>query len=256
MKIYIIGTGVMGSAIARALAKKGERVFVYDKNFDKVKALAKDKNITAEGSLENLNSADFIILAVKPYHIVHLSLGAIKRSAVIMSIAAGVKISSLQKAFRHSKILRVMPNLGVSVGHGVAVWKSFGLSATEKAKVKKLLGQFTEHFEARKETEIDAFTAIAGSGPAYFFSFAQGLQKAARVLGFSTQTSRLLAQKTFTAAEALQKNHEYQDLIGQVASKKGTTEAALKVFSKSRLDKIVLKAVKAAQTRAKEISNE
>lgn len=256
--VYIIGTGVMGSAIAKALAKKGPKVFVYDANFGKAKALAKH-GVIFDANFKHLNSADYIILAVKPYHLAESGadiVGKIKPSAVIISIAAGVTIAKLQKIFNHKKVVRTMPNLGLSVGQGIAAWASSSLSNIEKARAKKLMDGFTENFEVKDENKIDAVTAISGSGPAYFFAFAKGLESAAKNLGFDAATSRKLVENTFSAAALLQKNQGYQDAIAMVASKKGTTEQAIKSFKKSNLDKVILQAAKAAQKRAKEISNE
>ena len=149
-----------------------------------------------------------------------------------------------------------MPNLGLSVNQGIAAWIAMGLSNVEKKKAKKLVSLFSENFEVKKESIIDSVTAISGSGPAYFFVFARGLELAAKALGFSKVESRILVSKTFLGAAALQKNQDYNKLISHVASKKGTTEQAIKSFSNNSLDKIILQAVKAAQKRAREISHE
>jgi pyrroline-5-carboxylate reductase len=259
MKIFIIGTGVMGSAIAKVLAKAGQKVFVYDQTYVKVKALAKHTNIVAVKDLNQLKKADFIILSVKPFQIADVAKDIkadLKPSAVIISIAAGVKIFKIQKLFSHKAAVRVMPNLGLLVGQGIAGWKANGVNGKQKVVVKKLLNLVSENFEVKQESEIDKVTAISGSGPAYFFYLADSLQKAAKNLGFDNKTSRLLVEKTFSAAAALQSGIEYPDLISRVASKKGTTEAALKIFKKYGLDKIIVKGAQAAHKRAEEISNE
>ncbi len=259
MNIYIIGTGVMGSAIAKALAKKGQKVFVYDKTFAKAKALVVNKNIFADRNFENLKKADFVVLAIKPYHMDDVGLGVkgiIKPSAIIVSIATGIKINRLQKIFGHKKIIRTMPNLGVAVGQGVMVWKPNGLNSSEQSSSQKLFNSFTENFAVNDEKLIDAFTAVAGSGPAYFFYFAQGLQKAAQSLGFDKAIAAKIIKKVFSAAALLQDKEAYDKLIQQVASKKGTTERMLKIFAKNRLHDIIGKAAKGAYNRAREISNE
>lgn len=254
--VYIIGSGVMGSAIAKVLAKKGQKVFVYDTSFAKAALLAKQKNISADKNLNNLAKADFIVVAVKPYHISDVNLRAIKPSAVLVSIAAGVSLSKLQKFLAHKKIVRTMPNLGLSVGQGIMAWKSTSLSPKEKLATKKLLNLISENFEVKNESLIDSFTAIAGSGPAYFFLLAWCLEQSAKKLGFNPAEARMLAEKTLNGASALQSGKSYEQLIKAVMSKKGTTEAAFGVFKKAGLDKIVNKAAQAAFNRAKEISNE
>ncbi len=253
MRIHIIGTGVMGSAIAKILSKK-HKVFVFDVNAGKARALAKHGAIFDAG-FKSLPLSDVVLVSVKPYHLVDLKI-KLSAKQILISIAAGVKISKLQKLFGTKKVVRVMPNLGLSVGQGIAAWKAGGLGKSDKAKVKKLMDEVSENFEVSNESRIDGVTTISGSGPAYFFALADALQKAAKDFGFDSNTSRKLVEKTFSAAAALQKNTAYDVLIKQVASKKGTTEAALKVFKKSGLDKIVVKAAQAAKKRAQEIANE
>jgi len=257
--IYVIGTGVMGRAIAKALAKKGQKVFVYDKTFAKAKVLAKAKNISADRNFENLEKADFVVLAVKPFHMDEVGSavkGLMKPSAILISIATGIKINRLERIFGRKKVIRGMPNLGVAVGQGAMAWQAAALNNAEKKAAKKLLDTFTENFQVNDEKLIDAFTAIAGSGPAYFFYFAQGLQKATQNLGFDKSTAAKIVKKVFSAASVLQENQDYDELIKQVASKKGTTERMLKIFGKNQLHKIINKAAKGAYERAKEISNE
>lgn len=252
MNVLIIGAGNMGGAIAKALAAGGQKVFVYDVNPAKAKALA-GKNIFAATSLANLPKAGVVIVAVKPQDIGGLNM-AINSQTILLSIAAGVPIKKLQTVFRHQKVVRLMPNLGLLVGQGIAGWKSASLSKQEKAAMRGLLNKISENFEVDKESDIDAITAVSGSGPAYFFQFAEYLRQAAVSLGLKKTQARRLVEKTFLAAAMLQKNTEYQELIAQVRSKKGTTDAALKVFGQKNLSKIVSAAAEAAKNRAKELS--
>jgi pyrroline-5-carboxylate reductase len=243
----------MGKPIAKTLAAK-YRVYVCDRNPDK----ARIAGVIFDAGFKNLDKADYVIVAVKPQDIPALAndIGKkINSSAILVSIAAGVKINKLQKLFGIKKVVRVMPNLGLLVGQGIAAWRSMGLTKREKQKVKKLLNQLTSNFEVKKESDIDAVTAISGSGPAYFFYLAQALQKTAINLGLSLNMARKLVEKTFLAAAILQRGKNYQELIKQVTSKKGTTEAALKVLNKNHMDQIIEQAVKVAQKRAKELSH-
>jgi pyrroline-5-carboxylate reductase len=180
--------------------------------------------------------------------------GKISKRGILISIAAGVPIKKLAKLFYHQKIVRVMPNLGLSVGQGIAVYKIAGLTQAEKAKMANLLSEFTENFEVENEDLIDAATAISGSGPAYFFFLADNLIKAAVQMGFNKAQARLLVEKTMTASAMLQENQTYEDLIKKISSKKGTTEAALKTFNKKRAPEIIKSAVRAAFLRARELS--
>ncbi len=254
MKVLIIGFGNMGRAIGQALAKsRGFKVFACDSNRNKIKGV-----VGVSGAvLDDVKKYDIIILSVKPQDILTLAGqigGKISQRSILISIAAGVPIKKLTLVFHHRKIIRMMPNLGVIVGQGIAAWKAVGLSSRDKKLVRRILDAFTAHFEVRDENLIDAVTAISGSGPAYFFLFAEFLAASAKKLGLTAEQSRLLATKTLSAAAKLSENGNYQELINQVASKKGTTEAALKVFNKRHLDKIIGQAVQAAFKRAGELS--
>lgn len=242
----------MGGAIARSLVKK-YCVFVYDRNPHKKKI----PGAVFDFHWRRLTPADVVIIAVKPQDVPGLAAQVgdrINGASVIVSLAAGLSIARIQKLFRHRKVVRLMPNLGLKVGQGIAGWKSGGLSGKEKARVKFLLNQICENFEVRHETDIDKITALSGSGPAYFFYLAKSLQAATRALSFSNVVARKLVEKTFSAAAGLQRRENYDKLIAQVASRKGTTEAALRVLEKHRFGEILIQAVSAAFKRARELS--
>ncbi len=229
----------MGKAIACALG--------MDKN-NQISIIKKDE------SLVGLRNADFIILAIKPKDVIEVA-EKIKREispkSIIISILAGTKLQTLSRLLNTKKIVRVMPNLGLSVGAGIAVWKmNNGFTAREQVSIRKLLNAICENMEVKDEKKIDAATAISGSGPAYFFALANGMMQGAQALGLDTKTSRLLVSKTLSAAGKLQGETPYETLILKIASKGGTTEAALKEFKKADFRKTVLKAVKAAHKRA------
>ena len=107
-----------------------------------------------------------------------------------------------------------------------------------------------------KEDQMDAVTAVSGSGPAYFFLFTDILEKGAKELGLKSDLANKLALQTFIGASGIAEKSglSMHDFIKNVASKGGTTEAALKVFRKRKLEKIVIEAVKAARDRSREFS--
>lgn len=246
----------MGQAIGKALTKKAT-LAVFDHE-PKLKTVAAKAGIKWLKDSKDLKSADFVIVAVKPKDVGDLA-GLIKSylnpKTILVSIAAGVTIKKLAADYNHNKIVRVMPNLGLKVGQGMAVWKfSSAIKSGNKVKTEKFLKLFTDGFEVKSEDVIDRVTAISGSGPAYFFLLGWCLEQSAKNLGFSGKEARRLVEKTFTGASQLQIGQDYGRLIERVMSKGGTTEAAFKVFKKAKLDKIVNEAVYAAYNRAKEIS--
>lgn len=260
MRVAIIGTGVMGEAILSSLSQKDRNLkFVLsDRDLSKAKRLARKYKASVDKDFRQLTAMDIVILAVKPQDFAELAVEIRKKlnqSSLLFSIAAGVSIKKIQELFSHNKVVRIMPNLGLSVGHGIAVWKaSEALKSKDLARAKKVLSLITENFLLDDEKLIDAATAISGSGPAYFFYLADNLLKTAIGLGFKPFQARRLVEKTLLAAAFLQHNQEYPVLIKKIASKRGTTEAALKVFARKQLPKIIDHAVEAAYQRARELS--
>lgn len=247
-RVTIIGFGTMGRAIARTLHKKNRavRVLGIDKN-----------NVSMKVAGANISQSDFVILAVKPQDAAE-AIGRFKKyfgkKTILVSIMAGVSLRKLNYFSGHRKIIRMMPNLGLSVGEGIAVWKGMGLSKPETARAKKFISKITDNFEVKDEDTINKVTAVSGSGPAYFFLLANYLARACGRMGLTKNESRKLVEKTFSASATLGKAGDYSALVKKVASKGGTTEAALEVFRKRNFDKIVSEAVRAAYQRAKELS--
>lgn len=235
----------MGKAIAKALSKDSSvKIFTVDL----------DKKDTS-----GIKKSDFIILSVKPQDapeaIKQLKNYGLKKETILISIMAGFSIKKLLHLSGHKKIIRMMPNLGLSVGAGIAAWKKVGLSPLETKKAKNFINKITENFEVKDEDTINKVTAISGSGPAYFFLLADSLVKASENLGLTKNESRKLVQKTFLASALLGKNSDYSLLIKKIASRKGTTEAALKIFKNKNFEKIVSMAVFSAYKRAKELGS-
>jgi pyrroline-5-carboxylate reductase len=245
MKIYIIGPGVMGSAIAGRLAASKKYKVVLIGRHDKKRP--------------RLNQADVLVIAVKPQDVPAVAKtirGQISTKTIIVSIAAGLAISRLSALFGHDQVVRVMPNLGLTVGQGVAGWVA-GRSVTRanRAAVKRLLADLTESIEFTTETMLDKVTTISGCGPAYFFYLAEAMVQTALSFGLREKDVRRLVQKTLATAALVQDEAAYPELIARVASKKGVTEAALKVFAKKQFNSIVDDAMRAALNRTEELSH-
>ena len=235
----------MGKAIAKALLKNDKKVKIFTIDINKKE-------------LVGIKKSDFIILAIKPQNatevLKELRDFGLNKKTILISIMAGFPIKKILQISGHKKIIRMMPNLGLSVGAGIAAWKKVGLSKMENKKAKNFINNITENFEVKNEDVLDKVTALSGSGPAYFFSLANSLTKAGEKLGFTKIESKKLVGKTLLASALLSQNGDYGELVQKVASKGGTTESALKVFKKRNFDKIILEAVSGAYKRAKELS--
>lgn len=238
-KIAVIGVGVMGSLISKALESRGYQVIGLDKGSDIKKA----------------ESCDVVVLAVKPqdYKTINLKLA---NDQLVISIMAGVSVSSIKKHFKTNKVVRAMPNTPGRVGRGFTGY-FVTKQATEEDKnfAKELFDALGESTEVSTEDSINKITAVSGSGPAYVFYMLQNFIDSAKSLGIKEKDAKKMVLQTLRGSLAmLEENTDINLLIKNVTSKGGTTEAALKVFDKKNISKTWQQAVESAYKRAKELS--
>jgi len=234
---------------------------VSDRDCASIEDLAREHNITiTDNNRKATKNAHVILLAVKPVDIPSVLEDiktVIKSKTLIMSIAAGVKIQSLQQVLgKDVAIVRAMPNTPTRIAKGITIWTSNKKASVQQKKyAESLFNALGEQYYTKREPLLDKVTAISGSGPAYYFYFTEALIHAALTLGFNEQLAYVLATKTFfgTAALMEQSGKTPEDLRRGVTSKKGTTEAAIHQMEKGKLGETVQKAVHAAFTRAQEL---
>jgi len=169
---------------------------------------------------------------------------------------AGVKIATIQSYFTTTKIMRAMPNLPSKIGFGVTAYTSSpNASRVELNIIHNLLNATGRAIYIDKEELIDVVTAISGSGPAYVFYFMQSMIDSALELGLDEIQAELLVNQTFFGSINLyqQANLSCQEWIKQVASKGGTTEAAINKFNQEKLSKNIKKGINSAFKRAVEL---
>ena len=258
MKIGFVGFGKMAEAIVLSLVKnkiQASQLFVSDKNSDR-QALAKELSLNVlETNKEVSDSCEITFLCVKPQDMKEV-LEELSDNGIFLSIAAGIKLSSLQKKLE--KAARIMPNAPLMVNEGMsAIVFSENFSQEEKDQVKGLLECSGKVIEL-DEKKFDAVTALSGSGPAFFALFISQLAKAAQEQGLSEKEALLLAEQTClgTAKLLIEKNMTPEELISMVASKGGTTEAGLKVLDSPEFKEIVIETVKKAAQKSKELGEE
>lgn len=264
MKITIIGAGVMGSAIANAILDsrivEPEDLAITDLNTQKLDNFAQQGVSVLSNNLKAIKNADVVLIAVKPQmfeEVLTPLQGKIYKKAVVISIAAGVKIETIQGLLDHDAIVRVMPNTPALISEGMSGWfAAETVSAEQKIKVQKILNSFGQEIELKKEDKIDAITALSGSGPAYVFLFTQSLIEGGVKLGLTKTNAKKAAIQTLLGGIKLALNSEddLQTLIENVTSKGGTTAAARAKFEEENFKGIVGDAMQAAYDRAKELS--
>lgn len=260
--IGIVGMGTMGSAIARGLLTVGvprARICGAEARSSQRQRVARALRIRVMADVSEVaRRSDVVLLAVKPQELgpVLAEIRATGRRPLVISIAAGVTTRFLEAHFGRVPVIRAMPNTAVRVGRSI-VALTRGRFATRRhlQLVHALFRAVGETVEV-PERLMDAVTAVSGSGPAYFFWLTEQLAKAGEAAGLPRAVAAQLARRTAIGSAALlaQSVEPPAALVAQVASKRGTTEAALKVFARRGMARIVREAVRVAARRAKELS--
>ena len=267
MRILVIGAGNMGLTYAEGMSKskllKKRNIMVLDTSEEKLKELNAVSHFDAFDKLEDcVPKADIIFVAVKPYHAENVFKAInplVKPQQIIISIMAGVTISKIETLTGLKKIIRAMPNLPAKIGKGLTSYVvSSEVSRIEKLTIEGLLDTTGKSIEVSNEELIDASTGISGSGPAYVFYFMQSMMEAALQMGFSKNDSVTLVSQTFTGAVELfnQSNLSPNSWMERVASKGGTTRAALDSMEDNNVNLLIKEAAFSAFNRAVELGKE
>jgi pyrroline-5-carboxylate reductase len=177
----------------------------------------------------------------------------------VLSIAAGIRAGDIARWLNgHAAVVRAMPNTPALVGAGIAgLYALPGVSSAQRQQAEAILAAVGSTVWVTSEAQIDAVTAISGSGPAYVFLFIEALEDAACQLGLDAGTARALALQTVYGASALavQDGSEPAELRARVTSKGGTTERGVAELESHRLRAALLAAAQAANARAKELGD-
>ncbi len=259
MKISFIGGGNMARAIIAGLKQSGfdtSNIMVLDLDIQKRAELALNFNVQITDTYAEVNNADVIVLAVKPQQLkaVCTQLKSVLQSELVISIAAGVRSKDISRWLNnYLTIVRVMPNTPAQIQAGVsALYAMPAVSELQKNQANTILAAAGKTLWLTEEVDMDAVTAISGSGPAYVFYFIEALQEAGVALGLSTEAAKMLALQTFAGASLLatQSADDVKTLRAQVTSKGGTTEQGILALEAADIKSIVKNAAKAAADKS------
>ena len=263
--IAFLGGGNMAGAMIGGLIKQGMLpsdilvVEPYEPARDK---LRQDFGIQAmpEPST-SLSSAGLIIWAVKPqvFKEAAQQTDNFAPTALHFSVAAGIRSDSIAAWLKTDNVVRSMPNTPALIGKGMtALYARPAVTQAGKAWVERVVASMGEFLWLNEESQLDAVTAISGSGPAYVFYFLEAMTEAAVKMGLSAEQGRRLAISTFSGASELahRSDEPLETLRQRVTSKGGTTYAALMSMEGDDLKSHFIKAMQAAQMRAKELGDE
>lgn len=262
-KIGFIGAGNMAEAIIKGLVQKEQyEIRVTNRaNRAKLESMQEEYGAIPSSLEDTIKNSEVVILAVKPKDM-NQALDNIRDfltpEQLVISVAAGIPIKMLEKHFPQNPIVRAMPNTSSAVLSSMTGLVKGEKVGTEEEKLAEEIFASVGKCLWLPEEEINALTAISGSGPAYYYLFTELLAKAGCELGLSKENAEILAKETIIGAAQMlsQRNESPGQLREAVTSPKGTTEAALKVFWEKGLENIVSQAVKASKDRAEEMERE
>ena len=263
--IAFIGGGNMASAILGGLLKSGRAassvtvVEPFDAQRDKVRAEFGVRTLAQADA--SLSQAELVVWAVKPqlFRIAALPCAPHVASALQLSVMAGIRSDAIAAATGTQRVVRAMPNTPALIGQGISgLFARAAVAAHERALVEAVLAPTGQTLWVAREHDLDAVTALSGSGPAYVFYFVEAMVQAALDMGLSAEQGRQLALATFGGATALaQASDEPPGVLRErVTSKGGTTHAALLSLEASGVKAAFVKALKTAQQRAAELGDE
>ena len=263
--IAFIGGGNMASAIIGGLLNSGRGagsvivVEPFEAQRAKLRAdFAVDALAAADASLAR---ADLIVWAVKPqlFKAAALPCAPHVSGALQLSVMAGIRSDAIVRATGTQRVVRAMPNTPALIGQGIAgLYAREGVTAPERTQIEAVLAPTGRTLWVAREADLDSVTALSGSGPAYVFYFVEAMVQAAQDMGLTAEQGKQLALATFAGATALaQASTESPGVLRErVTSKGGTTHAALLALEAGGVKAAFIKALKAAQQRARELGDE
>ena len=263
MRITFLGGGNMASALIGGLKEKGfsaAGIQVIELNAGAREALTDRFGVRCTDAIDPASlNCEVLVLAVKPQQMreaVKPLIGQLGKQLVI-SIAAGLRVADMARWLGgYSRIVRTMPNTPALIGAGITgLYASPDVDAEQRELADTILGAVGSTVWVEDEAQVDAVTAISGSGPAYVFFFIEALESAALELGFDLPSARKLALETTLGAARLAANSNDAPAVlrERVTSKGGTTEAALRSLENDAVRAAIARAAQAAAARGREL---
>lgn len=262
--ISFIGGGNMAQALIGGLISRGlptTRITVSDP-VEQVRALLAEKeiNVTDDNSAA-IQDADIVVFAVKPQVLAQVlqPLKGLVNDKLIISIVAGAEIATLASLLGTVRIVRVMPNTPALVQTGAhGLYAHEDVENSDRDLASQVLASTGLTIWVNSEAQIDAVTAVSGSGPAYFFYMMESMIRAGKNLGLDEKVATALTLQTALGAAqmAITSSNTPAELRKNVTSPNGTTQAALEVFDRAQISQNIQAALAAAQKRSQELAQE
>ncbi len=264
MKIALIGSGVMGEAFIAGLLRNhladAKQITASDPLKERRQALEDKYGILTVGkNVEAIQTADVVILAVKPQHLDKVMAdlhGKLNGNTLILSIVAGAPTNLLSDGLAHASVIRVMPNTPAQIGQGISVWTaSPAVSDPQKELAHEILSSLGPDIFMEDEFYLDMATALSGTGPAYAFLFMEAMIDAGVHMGFQRNIAEKLVIQTMRGSVEYydKKKAHPAELRNEVTSPGGTTAAAMYYLEKAGFRTAISRAIWAAYERSLEL---
>ncbi len=262
--ITFIGGGNMAQALIGGLIARGmpaTRITVSDP-VEKVRELLAEKDVhVTDDNAAAVRNADIVLFAVKPqvFSGILKPLQGLLEGKLVISIVAGAEIATIAKILQTERIVRVMPNTPALVQTGAhGLFADAAVDAKDRELASQILASTGLTIWVNSEAQIDAVTAVSGSGPAYFFYMMESMIRAGKNLGLDEKVATALTLQTALGAAqmAITSSSSPAELRKNVTSPNGTTQAAIEVFDHAHISQNIQAALAAAQKRSQELAQE
>lgn len=266
-----MATALIGGLLGKGFSATQISVVEIDAaNRERLKTTYDRIVVIAEQDQQTIARCDVVVLAVKPQHVepAAVQLGPLLSGQIVLSIAAGIRLIDLMRWMNvptsNYRLVRAMPNTPALVGAGITGLCIYSyplkemLTPQQLEQIETVIGAVGSFVWIDSEEDMDAVTAVSGSGPAYFFYFIEALEQAGKELGLPEQTARKLALETALGAAKLahESTEDPATLRARVTSKNGTTERALLSMESNHVKQHIITAAKAAAARSREMGIE
>ena len=262
--ICFIGGGNMAQALIGGLISRGlppTRITVSDP-VEQIRQLLQEKEVhVTQDNVAAIKNADVVVLAVKPQVLANVlrPLKGLLSDKLVISIIAGAEIQTISNLIDSNRIVRVMPNTPALVQTGAhGIYANDVVGTSDRELTSQILAATGLTIWVNSEAQIDAVTAVSGSGPAYFFYLMESMIRAGKNLGLDEKVATALTLQTALGAAqmAITSSNTPSELRKNVTSPNGTTQAALEVFDRAQISQNIQSALAAAQKRSQELAQE
>ncbi|NTW53046.1 MAG: pyrroline-5-carboxylate reductase [Chlorobiaceae bacterium] len=259
--IGFIGTGRIAQALISGLVRDPESIiYGYDKDPEALQRVSDLYGVRIAASIPDLaRDASIVVISVKPYQVAEVlaelkpALGA---GHLLVSVAAGISTGFISaNAHEGARVIRVMPNTPAFVGQGMTALCKGSHATGDDLTLAEGIFSAIGRTAIVEESGMDGATAVSGSGPAYMFRIIDSIAEGGAACGLDRQTAQLLAAQTMLGAASmvLSGRKSPEELVREVTTPGGTTEAGLKEMDRHELRAALIDTVKAAAARSREL---